>query len=81
MGHSGLFSRNAIKKRYSERQKEKGLCISCSKKAKKPHIRCSYHLRKQKEYNKKFYEKNSERMKEDQRFHYQKLKKKRIWKK
>jgi len=55
--HSGLFSRNEIKKRNQHKHKANGLCVSCSQKAKKGHTYCEKHLESQRKANKKFREK------------------------
>lgn len=54
MAHSGFFSRTERKKRYYLRQKQKGLCRYCSKKAVKNLTLCEYHRQIRNLKNKKY---------------------------
>ena len=53
MGHLGFKSRTEHTQRYQKRQKKKGLCINCSRKAKKGYACCEYHLNYAREYARK----------------------------
>ena len=47
---TGKISKPMKAKRYRDTNKEKGLCVDCSKKAVDGMVRCEYHLKKQREY-------------------------------
>ncbi len=45
MGHTGFKGLTEQRKRYYNKHKKLGLCVNCSKKAKKGRVRCEYHLK------------------------------------
>jgi len=49
MGHMGFKSHTEHLRRYAERHKQLGLCISCSKPIVKGTTQCKYHLEKTKQ--------------------------------